>query len=93
MSVTRIMHVTKQGHRCTHPYDRSLNTMLRTKQAAAIGNGKWRLEYYRDIKAYGVHPVNKANPFYEFTNFNCAAAKLHELGKPDAQERDEWLMR
>lgn len=82
MSTTRIMHVIKPGHRCHNPFPRNstLGTAANIKAGEICVYGGWQIMYYPQIKAYAVQPENKPQPFYEFTNFNCAAAKLGEMG-------------
>ena len=75
--IKRELHIMGNGHVCKHPYHRGLLSELR--KGNRIGGKYWHMEYYPTIKAYGVHPKGKSQPFYEFTNFNCAASKHHEL--------------
>lgn len=87
MGLVRIGHVTRPGHRCRNPFSR--NSTLGTAENIRAGEicvyGGWQIIYYPQIKAYAVTPENKPQPFYEFSNFNCAAAKLGEMGQRSKQ--------
>lgn len=87
--MTRILHVIGNGHICHNP----INTLppasyIKAGERLQVGNAE--LFYYTSPSAStGVYlvydraesalPASKRT-FYEFTNLNCAAAKLADMG-------------
>lgn len=76
--MSAILHVTQTGHRCHNPLKTPPASYI--KAGEALGLGTWELYYHKGT--YIVQSVNQplGGHWYEFTNFNCAAAKLAELG-------------
>lgn len=77
MTQTIHMHVTHEGHRCKKP---SIITTpasyIRAGDILEIGD--WQVYWHPDARMYRVTDLKTA---YDFSNWNCAAAKLVELGK------------
>jgi hypothetical protein len=76
-----ILHVTRTGHKCHNPL-RSQGVKAENIQfGERLQIGAWELFYVPRLKTYIVCRANLTGDHYEFTNFNCAAAKLAELGR------------
>lgn len=83
------LHITQPGHRCINPLRGKINgAYIRAGEIVQVGN--FQLDYTPHLEGrghYTVQPANgtpefhKPNQAWEFTNFNCAAAKLAELGR------------
>lgn len=78
MTHTVHSHVVKAGRKCHNPLKGTKASYVKSGEILSLGY--WSL--YWDAKgAYIVSPDTAAPmDVYEFTNFNCAAAKLAELG-------------
>lgn len=73
-------HVVKPGHRCYNPIARAVRAR-NIKLGEILQIGDWEL-FYRDGFYYVVEPIwSSTAPVYSFKNFNCAGAKLAELGR------------
>ncbi len=80
MSYTRTMHVRPlSGCMCRNPLPRHYNA-ANLKAGEVLSIGGYEIKWYDRIKAYGVTPEHTTQPFYKFSNFTCAMAKLAELG-------------
>lgn len=81
MATTYTLHVTARGHKCRKPASITVPASY-IRAGEALSFGKWDLYhiYGRYIVALGTGFGYKGMPVYEFTNFNCAAAKLVEEG-------------
>lgn len=77
-SMSIILHVTKRGHKCHNPLSTPPASYIKAGEVVQLG--KWQLYYRRSARAYRVL-ASEADPVFEFTSFNCAAAKLAELGQ------------
>lgn len=74
-----ILHVVKPGHKCRNPF-----ASLRAGNLAAgerVQYGAWELWKHHNGVTYIVCRADLNGDHYEFTNLNCAASKLAELGK------------
>jgi len=81
-------HVTKPGHRCNNPYSVPASDI---KAGQMMGFYNWTLYYHESAKMYRV--TDRKSRAYDFANFNCAAAKLHELGRAHASNNvDSHMM-
>ena len=89
----RIGHVVKPGHKCINPF-KSAGPASYIKAGERLQYGTFELFYLTSpsnpkLDAYEVYDGRERNvparkrTFYEFNNYNCALAKLKELG--DAQ--------
>jgi hypothetical protein len=78
-----ILHVTKPGHKCPSS-GLHLPPASYCKAGEVYALNGWALSYDNRQRAYIVHrdeyPYGRWD-YYQFTNYNCAAAKLAELGK------------
>lgn len=77
--MSAILHITKPGHKCPNPY-----RFLRARNFAAgerVQVGAWELFKHHNGIDYIVCRADFNGDHYEFTNLNCAAAKLAELGR------------
>jgi predicted small secreted protein len=82
--MSTFLHIRQQGHKCKNPLKHVYAGNVKAGELIAYGG--WELGYSKRAKAYVVYvegqTVSRFSSFdnYEFTNFNCACAKLHELG-------------
>jgi hypothetical protein len=77
MNMTVIGHVTKPGHKCINPLKYTHAAYIKAGEILQIGD--WQLWYDHQM-----YKVSDMQTMYAFTNFNCAAAKLAELGKGES---------
>lgn len=75
-----ILHATRTGHRCKRPTGITIPAGY-IKAGEMLGLGEWNLFYFDRQRAYIVHRNDKTGDYYQFNNFNCAVAKLAELGR------------
>lgn len=83
MNTTIIGHVTKPGHRCRNPFGSNIKASNIRDGERVEYNGYELWAHWSNSGQYVTYRVEKAraaSDVYEFTNMNCAAAKLHELG-------------
>jgi hypothetical protein len=78
-----IGHVTKPGHKCRNPFPHTRAGNIQMGERLQLG--AWELWASKPVSyrgyVYIVCRVGLTGDHYEFLNFNCAAAKLAELGR------------
>lgn len=81
--MSAILHITKPGHRCKNPLRLPPASYCKAGEVYTLGG--WALSYNSRQRAYIVHrdqyPYATAGSYYQFNNYNCAGAKLAELGQ------------
>lgn len=78
-------HVMGQGHKCHNPYTIPASYI---KAGEMMSFHNWTLWYQN-----GMYRIsNRKDKAFDFTRFDCAAAKLHELGKAHASNSFDSYM-
>lgn len=76
-----ILHVVKPGHRCANPLRGKTPPASYIKAGGIVQLGHWFIQWSVKQQAYFVISDDLKGLYYQFSNFNCAAAKLAELGR------------
>lgn len=76
--MSAILHVTRTGHKCRNPLKTPPASYI--KAGEMLGLGDWFLQWSEKQQAYFVIHNSLKGDYYQFNNFNCAGAKLAELG-------------
>lgn len=78
-----IGHVVKPGHRCRNPWRHTRAEYIKAGERLQLGAWELFASYHTasNTWVYVVCRASLTGDHYEFFNFNCAAAKLAELGR------------
>lgn len=77
--MSAICHVTKTGHRCNNPLRGLRAENIRFGERVQLG--RYEVFYAVVHRCYIVCRADLNGDHWEFSNFNCACAKLAELGR------------